>query len=239
MASDFKFKCDSEIECSKSCCKQVDLFLTPYDVQMMKNALGISSREFLDKYTSIIVGDVGLPLIFVNMKDDEESSCPFLSEKGCEIYEGRPGLCRLYPLEPSGENIKIVNRPDCPGFNKGKEWNVKKWKKKQGLGKYDEMDAMFKEITLDDKLLSGFDLNNTHVISLFLMAYDLDNFKKFVYETKFLKVFDLDEEEVESMRNDDLELLKFSFKWLKFGLLDRKTLKPKESIRTAKENESE
>ena len=41
---------------------------------------------------------------------------------------------------------------------------------------------------------------------MFYMAcYDLDRFRRFVFETRFLKLFDVDEARVEALRSDDQE----------------------------------
>ena len=49
--SRFKFSCQPGVTCFNQCCRDVNILLTPYDVLRLKNRLGISSGEFLKKYT--------------------------------------------------------------------------------------------------------------------------------------------------------------------------------------------
>ena len=57
---------------------------------------------------------------------------------------------------------------------------------------------------------------------MFYMAcYDLDRFRRFVFETRFLELFEVDEARVEAMRSDDQELLDFAIQWLRFRLFRR------------------
>ncbi len=234
MSSDFRFSCHSKLECFNKCCKDVDLFLTPYDVLRMKNQLGISSKEVLEKYTGILIGESGLPVIFLEMKDDGKKSCPFVSANGCEIYEDRPALCRAFPLKPTiSGNYKITNDPKCLGQQEGREWTLEDWKKEQGLGPYNELEELFHEV-LHNKTVLKTSLQNDNILHMVFMVYDLDQFRRFVFESKFLDVFDIEGKTIEGVKKDEVELLKLALKWLKFGLVDRKSLKMKEDATGAK-----
>jgi Fe-S-cluster containining protein len=245
--SKFQFSCHKGVECFNSCCRKVDIFLTPYDILRMKNRLELSSEEFLREYTGNIIGSSGLPVIFLKMRDDEERNCPFVSESGCEIYEDRPWPCRAFPLKPESskktdaagkEFYSLVNEPKCLGYNEDKEWTVKEWKEDQGMDIYNEMEALFKEITQNESIV-GDEILNENVRRMFYVGcYDLDRFKRFVFESRFLDVFDVDEKEIEKIKKDELELLKFALKWTKFGFVDQTALKIKDSVLKAKEDES-
>jgi len=60
-----------------------------------------------------------------------------------------------------------------------------------------------------------------------MASYDIDKFRKFVFESGFLNIFDIDHEEVEKMKTDDIALMKFGFKYLKYILMLEETLKVK------------
>ena len=67
-----------------------------------------------------------------------------------------------------------------------------------------------------------------HEISLFVMAsYDLDTFWRFVFESSFLKRFDVDEKKIKSIKSDEEKLLKFAMEWLKYALFGERTIRPK------------
>ncbi len=230
MDTDFKFSCHNGLECFGDCCRKADIFLTPLDILRMKNGLGISSGEFLKKYTGMLLGETGPPVLFLEMQKDEEKSCPFLKEKGCEIYEHRPGLCRTFPLKAVGMgNYRLIDDVKCGGLENGKEWTLVAWQKDQGIDACNEIDDLFKEITLEEKLLKK-NMQDASMLAMFFMAFDVDKFKSFVFESKFLNVFDVSREEIKLMKADEVELLKFAFKWLKFGLIDKKALKMKDSV---------
>ena len=94
----FQFRCAPGIPCFTKCCQDITIVLSPYDVLRMKNALGISSDEFLDEYTLIIRREnLLIPMIVIKMNEDDKR-CPFVTESGCKIYNDRPWPCRMYPL---------------------------------------------------------------------------------------------------------------------------------------------
>lgn len=45
------FHCSAGLACFTACCRDVNIFLSPYDILRMKNALRISSGDFLDSFT--------------------------------------------------------------------------------------------------------------------------------------------------------------------------------------------
>ena len=52
----------------------------------------------------------------------------------------------------------------------------------------------------------------------FLASYNIDKFKEFVFESSFLKRYAVDAETVEKIKTDEIELLQFGMKWLKWLL---------------------
>ena len=93
----FRFSCHKGLSCFNTCCADVNIFLTPYDVLRMRRATGLSSGEFLKKYTIPLLGEEGLPLVVLKMMEDENKSCRFVTPDGCRIYQDRPWSCRMYP----------------------------------------------------------------------------------------------------------------------------------------------
>ncbi|MDY7033205.1 MAG: YkgJ family cysteine cluster protein, partial [Thermodesulfobacteriota bacterium] len=106
LESKFNFGCNKDISCFTSCCSRTSIILTPYDIIRMKNRLGISSGEFLEKYTYTYVDEVNShPFAVLKVEDDDKGGCPFISSEGCGIYEDRPSNCRYYPI---GQGLIIV-----------------------------------------------------------------------------------------------------------------------------------
>jgi uncharacterized protein len=233
----FEFACNPGVSCFTDCCRDVNIVLTPYDVVRMKNRLGIGSREFLDEYTVTIASkEMQLPVVMFKLSDDAEKRCRFVTEKGCGIYEDRPWPCRMYPLgmaSPSDDHIEIAEpfyflmREDvCKGFAEcgGKQWTVGRWMTDQGVAVYNEMGELWKEVTLHRFFAQGGELDPAKMDMLFMATYDLDLFRPFIFETSFLKKFEVDPEEVEAMRTDDAALLRFACRWVRFACFRDKTM---------------
>ena len=93
--SPFTFKCHKGLACFTQCCSGINIILTPYDIIRLKNNLQLSSEEFLALYTAPqLLEKTGLPVVTLSLLKNKVSSCPFVSEKGCFVYEDRPAACR-------------------------------------------------------------------------------------------------------------------------------------------------
>ncbi len=235
----FRFGCHPGVSCFNQCCGDVNIFLAPYDVLRMKRRLGMTSSEFLDKYTVLPVQkDMKTPVVVLRMADDEAKTCQFLTDGGCGIYSDRPWPCRMYPLGmASGRDTPdgwrgdrfyfILEEEGCKGFSEQKEWKVREWLEDQGVDEYDEWGEAFKELALHKFFEDGGTLSPERMHMMFTACYDLDKFREFVFESTLLKRFDVDEDFAEEMRRDDEGLLRFAFLWLRFSLFGEKTMKVK------------
>ena len=93
-----QFQCRKGIECWNACCSNIDIMLTPYDIIRLKKRLGMTSTEFLQKYTypfefgrNDIAGVKYKPV-------EGGTACQFMRPEGCSVYEDRPTACRYYPI---------------------------------------------------------------------------------------------------------------------------------------------
>ncbi|MEW5762997.1 MAG: YkgJ family cysteine cluster protein [Bacillota bacterium] len=226
----FKFACRQGLPCFTRCCQDVNIFLSPYDVLRMKKRLGISSEEFLEQYTDLLVHrDAGIPVVRLKMVG-EDRNCPFVTPDGCTIYSDRPWACRMAPVDvdDQGRVTFMFDSTHCLGLNEETEWTLESWMADQGLDAYREVEATFGEI-MSSPVFKEHGLENPRLTEMFLMAaYDVDRFRRFVRESGFLKVFDLPAEVAAAIETDDVKLLQLGFQWLKFGLIDRGALKIRE-----------
>lgn len=227
----FRFDCHAGIGCFTVCCTDVDMYLYPYDIIRMKGRLGISSEEFLDKYTYSAVRDNPFfPGVMLRMGDHPRKPCPFLSPDGCGIYEDRPSSCRTYPLERAvarspqqgqREDCYFLKRaPHCLGHQEEKKWTVEEWIADQEIGPYNEMndlwvgiDTIFRTNPWGDGQAADNKLRMA-----FMACFNTDRFRHFVLKSSFLSRFDLPEERVVNMKTDDIEMMKFGFEWVRFFL---------------------
>ncbi|MBN2396487.1 MAG: YkgJ family cysteine cluster protein [Candidatus Atribacteria bacterium] len=227
----FQFRCHPGVSCFTSCCQDINIVLTPYDVLRMKNGLGISSEEFLDKYT-IIVPKEGklLPVVILKMNDDDKR-CPFVTkETGCRIYSDRPWPCRMYPLtmNDDGTYSLITDASRCKGLEEKDTNKVIDWLHTQEVEEYDELNEFLSSLTIQmqsQKLA----IDNPQIQQMIFMSlYNIDKFRKFVFESTFLERLDVEEDILEKIKNSDTDLLKFAFEWIKFGLFGKKVFWVKE-----------
>ena len=62
---------------------------------------------------------------------------------------------------------------------------------------------------------------------LFHSTYVLDKFRGFVFGSSLLDRFEVDEDFVHQMREDDEALLRLGFHWIRFALFGEQTMKVK------------
>jgi len=234
----FRFACHPGVPCFGKCCANVNIFLTPYDVLRMKNALGISSADFLREYAiPLSLEENQLPVLILKMREDEEKKCPFVAEEGCTIYDDRPWSCRMYPLglassrsgkgDEGEEFCFIVDEEDalCKGFLEDRELTVKEWMDSQDVGTYNRKSESYMQFTLHPYLQEKKPLGDAKTQMFFTACYDLDGFRKMLFESTFFDRFEVSEAVKETLRTDDEALLEFAVsKWLRFALFREDTM---------------
>lgn len=220
----FAFECAPGISCFTQCCSDVTIVLTPYDVLRLKNALGISSGEFLDRYTLILPkANLLIPMVVLKMNEDDKN-CPLVTKEGCTVYAHRPWACRMYPLSVNDDGtFSVIADPDrCMGLKRDVRSRISEWLIGQGLPIYEEMNTLFSQITAPLKA-QQLDIDNPQVAKMTFMAlYNLDAFRDFVFKSSFLDKFTVEPLVVEKIKRSDVELLKFAFDWIKFGLFGQR-----------------
>lgn len=239
----FRFRCHTKIGCFTKCCSNIDIMLTPYDIIRLKKRMNLSSGEFLLRYTFIDIDEkTSHPFVFLKMNEDSQRSCPFVTPEGCTIYSDRPANCRYYPIgqaslkkmddkinKPITEEFYFfIKEPHCLGFQEEKQWTIKEWRDDQGVDIYDEMNRGWKEI-LFRRNLPGNKLDERKQKAFYMACYDVDRFRRFVFESGFLDKFEMDEETIKRIKIDDAEMMKFGFDYTKYILMMNETLKFKKS----------
>jgi hypothetical protein len=88
------------------------------------------------------------------------------------------------------------------------------------------MNREWKEIQLRRNPM-GKNLDANKQAQIYTASYDMDRFRRFVFESRFLDVFDIDKAEIERIRTDEVALMKLGFKYIKYLLVLEETLKIK------------
>jgi len=227
LKSKFKFECHKGVKCFTKCCRGINIVLTPYDIIRLKNRLALSSEEFMAIYTTPqLFEKTDLPVVTLKMTEDDQQSCPFVRDDGCILYEDRPTTCRYYPLGVASLSHKegaddqdfffFVHEPHCLGFEEEKEWSVKEWREDQGVDFQDEINADWTDLVVRKRSFpANVKLTEQSKQMFFMVSYNSDKFKKFVFESSFLDRYEVDDETLKTIKEDEVELLKFGLKWLK------------------------
>lgn len=225
----FRFACNAGVPCFNECCKDVNQFLTPYDVLRLKRHFGLSSGEFLEKYTTQHIGpETRLPVVCLKTDPADGFTCPFLSPDGCRVYDNRPSSCRTYPLarmltrsRETGQctvHYALLIEPHCQGHRQQGSQTVREWIAAQGIAPYDDMnDRMMDIVSLKNQRFPGpLDSKTRHLFSM--ACYDLDAFRKYLQDKFSFQSLGLNAESWQQLLDEDEALLKFSMTWLKQAL---------------------
>ena len=223
--------------CFTECCRELNLLLTPYDVIRLKNRLGLSSGDFLDRYTDCgFDEDRPLPMAYLQMSENERKTCPFVSAKGCIVYEDRPSACRIYPIARASrlhrshdlvlDNYFVLHEDHCMGFEEEQFWKMDEWLRDQGLQHYYELNDLWMGI-VTHPMLRNARLPQKQQQIFYFASYNSDKFREMVFNSRFLSLFEIEGDEIEQIRTNETTLLKFAFKWMQCSLLGEGILKPR------------
>jgi Fe-S-cluster containining protein len=231
-----KFRCYKGIECFNACCRNIDITLTPYDILRLKQHLGLTSSEFLAKYTfpfefnkNSIAGVKMMPV-------EGGTQCQFMNEEGCSVYADRPTACRYYPVgllstRRADENFDrasyaLVREDHCKGHLEEREITIKDYRQEQGLEEYDEHGRGWRQLILKMKSAGpSIGTLSKKSLQLFFMAcYDLDRFREFVKSEGFQATFDLDEATLKELYEDDVALLGFGDRFIRQVMFGEETI---------------
>jgi Fe-S-cluster containining protein len=233
----FKFRCHPGVSCFNTCCADVNIFLSPYDVLRLTERLRITSTEFLEKYTLLpLQKDMNTPVVLLKMNEDEEKTCQFLTEEGCGVYTDRPWPCRMYPVGLAtsrdtedgwrGERFYfLLKEESCQGHQDARELTIQEWMDEQGVDAYDEWGEAFKELSLHKFFDDYGPLPPSKMEMFFNATYDLQKFREFVFGSTLLDRFDVDEDFIEQARTNQEALLRFGFLFIRFAVFGEPTMK--------------
>jgi uncharacterized protein len=237
----FCFACHPGVPCFTRCCRDADMYLYPYDLIRLKQRLGISSGELLQKHTLTAYRDnPHFPSVMLKMSCEADKRCPFLDESGCRVYADRPFSCRAYPLERAvarssdGKNRTacwfVARHDHCKGHEQTKQWQVQAWLQDQQLEDYNDMndlwvdmDSLFRRNPWGEK-----GVESPALKMAFMACFNVDTFRSFIFESTFLSRFTLPENRIQVLEENDVELMKFGFDWVRYfltgqGPLEKKT----------------
>jgi len=228
----FSFACHNGVHCFTHCCRHLELALTPYDVLRLKNGLGMSSGEFLERYVIIEKEEEDIfPRLYLTMVDDGRASCVFVNKEGCTVYADRPGACRAYPMgrasmrrdDNSVQDFYVLLCEDhCKGFAEAARQTPLQYSIAQGLDVYNAMNDILVPLLQHDRIRQGVRLSTEQTELFVSCLYNLDEFRAKLLDGSLTPA--PSKKELEGRLNDDRELLRYGVQWLcdRFWGSDRK-----------------
>ncbi len=226
----FRFRCHDGLPCFNRCCRNLNMFLYPYDAVRLRERLGIDSDRFLDEHVDVIMrpGNHFFDVLLV-MREDDERTCPFVSPgAGCTVYPDRPYSCRTFPVEQGTltdpetaevQQVYFLRPPDfCRGQHSHTEWTVPAWFQNQQAEIYNDMTARFAEVKqrFADNPWGGDGPEGRLGKMSFMATYNMDRFREFIFQSSFLQRFQVDDNTLKKIETTDIHLLKFGFDWIRF-----------------------
>ena len=225
--SPLQFECHPGVSCFTACCHNIKIILTPYDSLILRRRLNIPAHEFITLYTEpTYLEKTDMPGVQIKLTG-ENNGCPFVTPEGCTVYTDRPSACRYYPVgmadfheggkDDAAEEkfFFLVKEPHCKGHEEPKRWTIRDWRADQGVDVRDEMNKEWLRLVMRRKSFGlQATLSDAAKRMFFMASTDLDTFRKFVFESSFLDTYEVDADTVAKIREDDVELMLFSFRYL-------------------------
>ena len=232
---EFQFACHAGLPCFNDCCGDVNILLTPTDVLRLSRRLDITTGEFIERHTlTPVTKDLHLPVLILRMSDGPDRKCPLVGAEGCTVYEDRPWSCRMYPLGMGLPPARAGDEPEpvyflfeddfCKGRGDPQKWTVEGWRTDQGIDAQSEVEAEYCAIVSHPWFIGGRQLDPKRIEMFHTACYNLDTFREFVFDSTFLSRFDVEDSLISALRTDDLALMLFAFRWLRFALFGEPTM---------------
>ena len=245
--SALQFDCHPGVSCFTACCHNIKIVLTPYDILILRKRLGLAAHEFITEYTEpTFLEKTDMPGVQLKLRG-EKNGCPFVTPEGCTVYEDRPTACRYYPVgmadfHEGGTNdadeekfFFLVKEPHCKGHEEPKKWTIGEWRADQGVDLRDEMNKEWLRLVMRRKSFGHqASLSEAAKRMFFMASTDLETFRKFIFESTFLDTYEVDEEILGKIKEDDVELMLFAYTYLANTLFGAPGLKIKDEKIKAK-----
>jgi Fe-S-cluster containining protein len=244
----FPFGCHPGVPCFNTCCRDVNILLTPLDVLRLARRLNVTTTEVIAKHTiKPINKDMTLPVLVLRMSDTEEKECPFVGPEGCTVYEDRPWSCRMYPAAMAVPPARTGEQPEpvfflledsfCRGHAEAGRFTVAGWREDQGVNEHEDLEREYRELHAHPWFIGGVrHLTPAGMEMYFMATYDLDTFRRFVTESTFSQRFELEAGLLDSLRTDDVALMRFSTRWLRYALFQEPTITVREDAPQSRRN---
>lgn len=224
----FNFQCHPDLACFNQCCRNLNLFLYPYDVLRLSRCLNLDTDSFIDRHVDIVLRENShFPEVLLRMAENDQRTCPFLTGKGCRVYADRPDTCRSFPVEQgalfdaeTGRStvVHFFRPPEfCLGQHEAVAWTTETFARDQEARRYHEMTHRWAVLRrmFDRDPWGPEGPQGRRAKMAFMAVFNLDRFREFVFGSSFFKRYRVKPALQKKIRTRDDALLLFGFDWLR------------------------
>lgn len=110
----------------------------------------------------------------------------------------------------------VVRHRHCLGHREDREWTACQWMAEQHMEDYNEINARWAQIAthLRRSPFAGKGMESPATNMAHMAAYNIDTFRRFVFESSFLSRIRVPQERLEAVRKSDTALLVLGFDWI-------------------------
>lgn len=116
------------------------------------------------------------------------------------------------------ERYFVVMEEHCLGFQDNRQWSLAEWMTGEGMNEYNAFNDRWLEVVASQRNLGPEEKVPQKLQMFFMASYNLDRFRRFIFESPFLKRFEVPPAIREKLQTDGIALMEFSIDWLKLSL---------------------
>ena len=126
----------------------------------------------------------------------------------------------------------VVRHSHCLGHREKGEWTAHQWMKDQQMLEYTDINAAWAQIDtlLRQNPFGEKGLESPALKMAFMVSYNVDTFRRFVFDSSFLSRFHVAADRLEAVRESDTELLRLGFDWIRRFLFGKGPLRERNTV---------
>ena len=172
------------------CCKNgSDVTLSAYDLYRVSKEMGLSIKDFFEKYCDLIEGsNSSVPIILLQLSD-ETDKCILLKNGKCISNDARPTVCAMHPLgrfieyEADGTgNVGYILTDECK-CKKPASYTVREWLDLNGISTDDRIFITWAEMTTNSLKIMNITKKDKQQSKTNLIFNILTHYLYFAYDT--------------------------------------------------------
>ncbi len=222
-AESFTFACEPALACFGSCCRDKRLPVTPYDALRLGRGLGISAAELLAEHLELEMDPrSGWPALRIKLADG--GACPYLTSRGCRVYQDRPTCCRIYPVvravKPGRDHRGVrevflrQDTPHCLGWDQPRRLTPAQWVADQGLAPYHRHNDRLLSLVMHPKRRGKVELSPRQTHAFIAALYNREVLAQMLSDPGFVQRYRLEAGQVARALADEEELIGLGIDWL-------------------------